>query len=204
MSALSEEFLVVVASNSQASQRFHLEPELWLEAPADAFVQVNWGTNQALVRRVTEGARARGLRSFVDLYAGAGNFSLALARAGLTGISVEGHPLASAAAARAVEAQGFTAVEVVCSDAAAWLARAPRPLPHDWVLLDPPRAGARELVPELTRRKPGVIAYCACDPVTLARDLAQLVGAGYRLEELEAFDMFPGTHHVEVLAWLAG
>ena len=204
MSALSEQFLLVASANSATSQRFHLEPELWLEAPADAFVQVNWGTNQELVRRVTEGARARGLRSFADLYAGVGNFSLALARAGLSGISVEGHPAASAAASRAAMAQGFTSVEVVCSDAAAWLSRAPRPFPHDWVLLDPPRAGARELVPELLQRKPSVIAYCACDPVTLARDLGQLVGGGYRLEALEAFDMFPGTHHVEVLAWLAG
>jgi 23S rRNA (uracil1939-C5)-methyltransferase len=204
MSALSEEFLVVTAPNSAASQRFNLEPELWLEAPADAFVQVNWGTNQELVRRLTEGARARGLRSFADLYAGAGNFSLVLARAGLTGISVEEHPAASAAASRAARAQGLTSVEVVSSDAAAWLARAPRPFPYELVLLDPPRAGARELVPELTRRKPSVIAYCACDPVTLARDLGQLVGAGYHLEEIQAFDMFPGTHHVEVLAWLVG
>jgi tRNA/tmRNA/rRNA uracil-C5-methylase (TrmA/RlmC/RlmD family) len=46
------------------------------------------------------------------------------------------------------------------------------------------------------------VAFCACDPVTLARDLRILAEAGYELRVLEAFDMFPHTHHVETLAWL--
>ena len=49
---------------------------------------------------------------------------------------------------------------------------------------------------------PKAIAYVACDPVTLARDLKVFVARGFQLETLTCFDMFPQTHHVETLAWL--
>jgi tRNA/tmRNA/rRNA uracil-C5-methylase (TrmA/RlmC/RlmD family) len=82
------------------------------------------------------------------------------------------------------------------------LAELPAKERFDLVVLDPPRSGAREILPELVRRKPAHIAYCACDPVTLARDLRSLCDAGYVLQSLTGFDMFPQTHHFETLAWL--
>ena len=74
----------------------------------------------------------------------------------------------------------------------------------DFVLLDPPRAGlGREMVTQLSRLKPHAVTIVACDPVTLARDLAGLTGAGYRLERLTLVDLFPQTFHLETVARLS-
>ena len=83
------------------------------------------------------------------------------------------------------------------------LGKLPRVPAFDLFVLDPPRSGARQILPELVRRAPLDIAYFACDPVTLARDLRALCDAGYTLVELTCFDMFPQTHHFETLAWLS-
>ncbi|MEE3190315.1 MAG: 23S rRNA (uracil(1939)-C(5))-methyltransferase, partial [Pseudomonadota bacterium] len=72
----------------------------------------------------------------------------------------------------------------------------------DAVLLDPPRAGAETVMTELIRRKVGRILYVSCDPATLARDLAQLVPAGYEVIKAGIMDMFPQTHHVETMVLL--
>jgi tRNA/tmRNA/rRNA uracil-C5-methylase (TrmA/RlmC/RlmD family) len=73
----------------------------------------------------------------------------------------------------------------------------------DIVVLDPPRSGAgAAVVKGIAGLHPRAIAYVACDPAALARDLASFSGAGYVLDELRAFDMFPQTHHVECVAIL--
>ncbi|HKN85014.1 MAG TPA: hypothetical protein VJW17_16330, partial [Pyrinomonadaceae bacterium] len=70
-------------------------------------------------------------------------------------------------------------------------------------LLDPPRAGAESTVIkgiiELRIRQ---ISYVSCDPATLARDLRKLLGAGYVIDSIMAFDLFPQTHHVETVVRL--
>ena len=73
----------------------------------------------------------------------------------------------------------------------------------DLVVLDPPRTGAKEALAGIVALAPRAIAYVACDPVTLARDLRTLKASGFELRELVCFDMFPQTHHVETLAWLS-
>ena len=73
--------------------------------------------------------------------------------------------------------------------------------PFDLVVLDPPREGAkRAVVEQIVDRRPRAVAYVACDPAALARDLALFAEHGYRLERLRAFDLFPMTHHVECVA----
>ena len=75
--------------------------------------------------------------------------------------------------------------------------------PVDLVVLDPPREGARrEVVEAVAARRPRAVAYVACDPAALARDVAIFAEHGYRLERLRAFDLFPMTHHVECVALL--
>ena len=75
--------------------------------------------------------------------------------------------------------------------------------PFDLVVLDPPREGARRAVVEqVVDRAPRAIAYVACDPAALARDLAIFAEHGYQLRELRGFDLFPMTHHVECVALL--
>ena len=75
--------------------------------------------------------------------------------------------------------------------------------PFDLVVLDPPREGARRAVVEqVADRRPRAVAYVACDPAALARDVAIFAEHGYRLAALRAFDLFPMTHHVECVALL--
>src|SRR3546814_3691794 len=69
--------------------------------------------------------------------------------------------------------------------------------------LGPPRAGAkRKVVEQVVDRRPRAVAYVACDPAALARDVAIFAEHGYRMTSLRAFDLFPMTHHVECVARL--
>ncbi|MBB5156318.1 class I SAM-dependent RNA methyltransferase [Saccharopolyspora phatthalungensis] len=73
----------------------------------------------------------------------------------------------------------------------------------DVVVLDPPRKGAgRAVVDAVTARRPARIVHVACDPAALARDVGLFAERGYRMTELEAFDAFPMTHHIECIALL--
>ncbi|MEP7052504.1 MAG: methyltransferase domain-containing protein, partial [Pseudomonadota bacterium] len=190
------------APNPDGDQRFPLPGGTTLRVPTGAFSQVNWAVNQQLVQALLDGAARVLARTFCDLYCGAGNFSLPLFARGLTGLGIEAAKFSVAAAKRAAKEQSLTSARFIAGDVRAELERLPRAGCFDLVVLDPPRSGAREVLPELLRRAPLHIAYCACDPVTLARDLRALCAAGYALEEVTGFDMFPHTHHFETLAWL--
>lgn len=170
-----------------------------LEVPADAFVQVHTAANRALVDAVVQGAKQRGVSSFCEVYGGIGNFGLPLARLG-PGVSIEGVGPASEAAARSAAEAGLP-LRVIAGDAGRELKRLRGRF--DLVLLDPPRAGAKDALAPAMRLATRWIAFVACDPVTLARDVRTLVEAGWRLDELAAWDLFPQTHHVECVAWLA-
>lgn len=74
---------------------------------------------------------------------------------------------------------------------------------YDAVIVDPPRKGIeKEVIQWLIKTKPHHIRSVSCDPVTHARDIAQLVKAGYTIERLYFMDFYPQTHHIETLAWL--
>lgn len=163
------------------------------------FTQVNRAVNERLVADVVAGARARGVALFCDLYAGAGNFALPLAAAGLSGVAIERSREAVEAGRRAAKAKNLD-VRFVAGDVGQQAKKLePR---FELIVIDPPRTGAREVIASVIRLAPRVIAYCACDPVTLARDLKKLSDGGYALEGITGYDMFPHTHHVEALAWL--
>ena len=113
-------------------------------------------------------------------------------------VAVEGHPRA----ARDAHANLPRGVRVVRGDVGRVLATA-LDEPFDLVVLDPPREGARRAVVEqVVDRAPRAVAYVACDPAALARDLAYAQAAGYALTHLSAYDAFPMTHHVECVALL--
>ena len=162
------------------------------------FSQANPWVNERLVADVVSEASACGSR-FLELYAGSGNFSLALARAGLSGVTVESHGAAVKEARASAAVAGLDSVlDIRVADAAA----VPAVAGVDVVVLDPPRAGARDALEGIVRLDARHIGYVSCDPVTLARDLSMLQGEGYRLRSVLAYDMFPHTHHVETVAWM--
>jgi 23S rRNA (uracil1939-C5)-methyltransferase len=185
------------------TQRWPLYEKIELWAPPGVFTQVNWEVNRELVKAVLGGALARGVRSFLDLYAGAGNFSLPMLGAGLRGVGVEASELAAGAARRAADAAGFDEAYFVGASAEAFLGRMPGdPRRFELVVLDPPRLGCRTVVEPVAALGATWLALCSCDPVTLARDLRLLLTRGYQVDELIPFDMFPHTHHLETLVWL--
>jgi tRNA/tmRNA/rRNA uracil-C5-methylase (TrmA/RlmC/RlmD family) len=135
--------------------------------------------------------------SALDLFAGVGLFGRFLAEAlGPEQVTlVEGDPRACAHAETNVPG-----AVVLAGDVGTVLERLPVQ-PVDLVVLDPPRQGARRPVVEaIAVRRPRAVAYVACDPAALARDVATFSELGYRLERLRAFDLFPMTHHVECVA----
>jgi 23S rRNA (uracil1939-C5)-methyltransferase len=190
------------AQRRSGLRRYPLPGGGFLRVPSGGFTQVNWDVNARLIAQVVEGAVGRRVRTFLDLYAGVGNFTVPLALAGLTGTAVELEHQATAALREALREQGLSGVQVVEGDVGTVLAKRGQATGADLAVLDPPRAGAKSALAPLMKLAPRVIAYVACDPVTLARDLRVLLAAGFALESVTCFDMFPQTQHVETLAWL--
>jgi len=171
------------------------------EVSADGFWQVHPGAPSTLVSAVLSALSPAPGDTVLDLYAGVGLFSAFLAdRVGPTGrvVAVEGDQTASA-----LSVGNVPTAEVSAGDVATVLGRLEEG-PFDLVVLDPPREGARRKVVEaVVARSPRKVAYVACDPAALARDVAIFAEHGYRLRTLRAFDLFPMTHHVECVALLA-
>lgn len=178
-----------------------LEPGLILEAEADLFTQVNRAQNRKLVAAVMAAAALGASDEVLDLYCGAGNFSLPAARRGARVTGVDADELAIAAARRNTARLGLAETQFISMKArelARFLSRA-RYRPQ-LVILDPPRSGAADLIGLIIALQPRRVLYVSCDVATLMRDLKQLARGGFRLGTVRAFDFFPNTHHVEVLA----
>lgn len=140
--------------------------------------------------------------SVLDLYAGVGLFGIAIAAAGgRSVVAVEGHP-GSASDLRANARPHAGTVEVHEAAVEAYLASGASAR-VDTVVLDPPRSGmtAAALAGVLACGG-GRVVFVSCDVATMARDLRRFLDAGYRLERLDGFDLFPNTAHVEVVALL--
>jgi 23S rRNA (uracil1939-C5)-methyltransferase len=192
-----------VESGEPPFQRFELIDDVYLLAPVGTFTQVNWEVNRAMIRELCAGVQQRGIQSFLDLYAGAGNFSLPLLAKGLKGVSVEAVRASAHAAREAARRQSLNGGRFWGRDARRAVEALQREQRRfDLVIIDPPRAGVKHGLIEMAALSSGWIALCSCNPVTLARDLRTLLDEGYELEAMQPFDMFPQTHHLETLAWL--
>jgi len=140
----------------------------------------------------------------IDLFCGVGLFTLPLARRFGQVIGVEADRRAAAFALRNGATAGLRNIRIEPTTAERWLASAHRSYGRpSLVLLDPPRTGlSTAAATGIIRMRPSRITYVSCDPATLARDLRRLLASNYTLTGLTAFDMFPQTHHVEIVAHL--
>lgn len=171
-------------------------------APLD-FVQINAAVNQAMVRRALEWLAPRPSERVLELFAGLGNFTLPLARAGALVDAVEGDAGLIERARANARGNGLEgAVRFHRADLAEdqrlspWAKEA-----YDLVLLDPPRSGAEAVLAYLPRPEVRRVLYVSCHPGTLARDARILVERHrFRLRLACAMDMFPHTVHVEAMA----
>lgn len=167
---------------------------------ADGFWQVHPAAADTLVRAVLDGLTPEeGERAF-DLYCGVGLFTGALADAGCRVWGVESSRQAIAHARRNL-ADVRQRVRLTAGRVESEIRRLPART--DLVVLDPPRSGAgRAVMTAVAARHPRRIAYVACDPAALGRDLGLAHDLGYRPVSIEGFDLFPMTHHVECVAVL--
>jgi len=172
------------------------------------FWQVHPGAADVLSDAVLDGLDPQPGETVLDLYAGVGLFAAGLAvRVGAAGrvVAVESHRGAASDARRNLRGLPVRVVRGRADHVLAGRVARGVDLPDraDLVVLDPPRSGAGRAVTEhLTRLAPRRVAYVACDPAALARDVATFRVLGYRLASLRAFDLFPMTHHVECVALL--
>lgn len=178
----------------------HVALDHAFEVAEDGFWQVHPGAPDVLVAAVLDALAPQPGERCLDLYAGVGLFARFLAEAvGDPALvaAVEGDPRASALSTRNVPGIRATPGDVAGVLAASY------DEPFDLVVLDPPREGARRAVVEqVVDRAPRAVAYVACDPAALARDLAIFAEHDYVVAGLRAFDLFPMTHHVECVAHL--
>ena len=173
-----------------------------LSVSPTAFFQVNLPVAEAIGRAVIEQCGTLAGRQLLDIYAGVGAFTLALAREADAVISIELDGEAVADARLSVERAGLENVTFLPGDAGESL-RALMPGTIDCAVIDPPRSGcAPEVLRQLLRVKPTRLIYVSCDPATLARDLRGLLDSGYELERVQPFDLFPQTAHIEAICTL--
>jgi 23S rRNA (uracil1939-C5)-methyltransferase len=177
---------------------------LTLEFLPTDFIQVNAAVNEALVSRAVELLAPEPTARVLDLFCGIGNFTLPLARQAGAVVGVEGEAALVARARANALSNGLSNVEFQVANLAGEIAQAPWLRgAYTHVLLDPPRTGARELLPALAALKPQRLLYISCHPGSLARDLGVLVHEhGMQLEAAGVVDMFPHTAHVESIALL--
>ncbi|MGQ0383353.1 MAG: 23S rRNA (uracil(1939)-C(5))-methyltransferase RlmD [Gammaproteobacteria bacterium] len=170
-------------------------------APTD-FIQVNGDMNRRMVALALELLEPGPGERALDLFCGVGNFTLPLAQrvAAVTGIEADAGLVARArenAARNAIGNADFEVGNLAAADPLPTWASHPR----DLVLLDPPRAGAREVLPAIAACRPRRVVYVSCHSGTLARDAGILVSQhGFRLVAAGIMDMFPHTAHVETIA----
>jgi 23S rRNA (uracil1939-C5)-methyltransferase len=168
---------------------------------AGAFFQVN----QSLLSQILNFAlnEIEG-ESALDLYCGVGLFTLPLSRRFKKVIGVDANPVATRFARRNLQHAGLSNAEIVTASVTDWI-RSKTQMADGvgFVLLDPPRAGAENVVINgVLGLNPARICYVSCDPATLARDLKKLLAAGFKVDAISGFDMFPQTHHVETVVHL--
>lgn len=165
------------------------------------FFQSNRLLVEQLVCVATEDAQ--GQIAF-DLYAGAGLFSLPLAKRFGQVYAVEGSSISVRHGIANAERHQARNIHYEAMSVESWLKHKAPKLPRpNFVLLDPPRAGAGEpVVNRLLACQPMTIHYVSCDPTTLARDLKLLTKANYNIASITALDMFPQTYHIETVVKL--
>jgi 23S rRNA (uracil1939-C5)-methyltransferase len=166
------------------------------------FTQVNLGMNRLMVAQAMTLLELQPDESMLDLYCGIGNFTLPAAKRALHVTGVEG---GADMVARATEnalhnkidnVQYFAANLEKPSREAVWMQKS-----YDKILLDPPRVGAKEMLPFIANLGAKRLVYVSCNPATLARDAGELVhNYKFNLKKVGILNMFPHTSHIEAMA----
>jgi 23S rRNA (uracil1939-C5)-methyltransferase len=186
ISCFGEKYITL---NLFGNQRYTVSPM--------TFFQSHWRLNNTVIEFIRNCLQPLKNKKVLDLYSGAGNFSIQLAiDADVTG--VEENPYAIADGNRNLEINNIKNYRFINSSAENFRIKNN----FDIIILDPPRAGiTNRLIEMIISLRPDKIVYISCNPSTLSRDLKKLLGR-YDLESLRMIDFFPQTSHIESLAYL--
>ena len=179
------------------------EPGIELLVDADVFTQVNPEGNRALLQHLLSAGAFVQRDRVLELYCGAGNFTLSMARRAAEVVAVEGRRHATESGKLNAQRHGIENIRWRTAPVPAAVANlARRKERFSKIVLDPPRAGAKGIDRDLAALHAETILYVSCNPATLARDLAALTKRGYKLTTVQPVDLFPQTFHLESLAVL--
>lgn len=166
------------------------------------FTQINLEMNRLMVNQAIHLLDVQANETVLDLFCGIGNFTLPLAKLGKQVTGIEGGTEMVVRAQDNANHNRINNVEFYAANLmepsiqAAWMQSQ-----YDKILLDPPRAGAKEILPHFKQFNAKKIVYVSCNPATLARDAGELVHQlGYKLTHAGIMNMFPHTSHIEAMA----
>jgi 23S rRNA (uracil1939-C5)-methyltransferase len=185
----------------QTAISIRLGDDVGLIVDGDVFTQVNPAGNRIILSNLLAVAGFNNDDRVLELYSGAGNFTLSIAKRVREVVTIEGHRPSVKSGKFSAQLNGIDNIRWICST----VPRAIQQLNNrrerfSKIVLDPPRTGAKGIDRNLASFGVEKILYISCDPTTLARDLAALVRHGYRLTLVQPIDLFPHTFHVEALA----
>lgn len=162
-----------------------------------SFFQVNPAQAEQLYQKALALAQLNGSETVLDAYCGVGTLALIFAQRAKHVIGVECVPEAIEDAKSNAQLNGLDNTSFICDEAERFI-RSIHAI--DLILLNPPRQGCDPLfLAGIQRLAPHKVIYVSCDPATLARDLGILHSYGYSIKEVQPFDMFPQTAHVETV-----
>jgi 23S rRNA (uracil1939-C5)-methyltransferase len=177
------------------------EEAICLKIEADVFTQINSEGNRRLVSELISAGQFAATDRVLELYCGAGNFTLSIAKRVEEVVAVEVSRAAVENGRRSAQFNDIANVHWISGEVARELRRLKRAgEKFTKIVLDPPRAGAPGIQADLAGLDAETILYISCNPATLARDLSALRKHGYRLKWVQPVDLFPHTFHVEALA----
>lgn len=167
------------------------------------FNQVNRSTNALMQEFIFNTIKSSGKnnQSLLELFSGNGNFSLPLNKLFSNVVGIDYSKASIVKANNKAKKMGLSHYRYIKMDCTKFLQK--HKAYYDWVLLDPARAGMKDIKLISKNVNPQNIIYISCNPTTLARDVKQLLECGYKLISIKPFDMFPQTYHVETVVLLS-
>lgn len=175
-----------------------------LKVYADGFIQANPEVNSVILNTISDYLGDKYQSStMLELFSGSGNFTFLFSKLCKYVVAVEGNNSSFRALEENIAKNNILNIHPIRGSVKDEVIRMfNNKRSFDIVFLDPPRIGAKEIIPYIPKFNPKIIIYLSCNPTTLARDIQTLTFSGYNIEKVVPFDMFPQTFHIETMAIL--
>lgn len=188
-------------STAFSPAKYRLQDGIQIALSPNDFIQVNGALNQQMIQQAMHWLQLNAQDKVLDLFCGVGNFSLPMAQKVQQVVGIEGVADMVQQAKDNATLNQLDNVHFLKADLSQWNMLNDAEIRQcNKVLLDPARAGALEVIPQLKALQPQMVLYVSCNPATFARDMAEILNSGFRLDKIALMDMFPHTVHTELMA----